>query len=384
MKLKVFNSAKKNTTYLQGFGHVEGTPAGELKVGNTLVWNNGETSTVVEIVRETPKTIVILEEYEVRYGHEERDPEGYRRATNERKFLKTRIVARPANELPGNEPENDPSGRATSSQADDQVPSEGSGTDQRDDVVLVTEGPDVDLVTELFDNPDRENLLNDTWEEMSGNAIDVGREFHEQIAKMLSESVNPEEDFDRLAAAFSPASPRIVCNNGLVISPDTPVDDEPKPDDPEYYPNQVTFDRVSRLYEGFNVVGIEEFYTTKDGWRKPEDVIGKNAVSLWNPEELVQYLRDIYAAETFCLVIEDKKGRRKNPDYKFKELVVGLEVGDPVLYVPQYAKGDKSHPDAEKGIVSSVKVDRGSASVWVRYTTGDTGAKTHLSNLYKL
>lgn len=379
MKLKVFNSAKKNTTYLQGFGHVEGTPAGELKVGNTLVWNNGAFSTVVEIVKETPKTIIILEEY----------PDSISttgKSTFERKLLKTRIVARPANELPGNEPEpeNDPSGRATSSQEDDLVPSEGSGTDQDVDVVLVTEGPEVDLVTDLFDNPDRERLLNDTWEDETANAVEAGLEFHEQIAKMLSESENPEDDFDRLAAAFSPASPRIVCNNGLVISPDTPVVDEPKPDDPEYYPNQVTFDRVSRLYEGFKVVGIEEFYTTKDGWRKPEDVIGKNAVSLWNPEELVQYLRDIYAAETFCLVIEDKFGRRKNPDYKFKDLVVGLNVGDPVLYVPQYAKGDKSHPDAEKGIVSTVKVDRGSASVWVRYTTGDTGVKTHLSNLYKL
>lgn len=348
MKLKVFNYAKKNTTYLQGFGHVEGTPAGELKIGSTMVWNNGTPSTVVAIVKETEKTITVLEQYEDSYSET-----GFGRY--ERKLLKSRIVARPADELPGNEePENAPSGFATSSREDDR-PSDDTeyqseaGNAGGNDVVLITEGPEVDLVTELFDN--------------SGNATVVEPDVLDTVARMLSETENPEEDFDRLAAAFSPAAPKI---------------EEPKPDDPKYYPNQVTFDRVLSLYPGGKVVEIEEFYTDQNrGWRKTEDAIGKNAVQLWNPEELVQYLADIYGAVSFCLIVEDKDGRRKNPDYKYRELVVGLEPGDRVLYA--------SRPGfQEEGIVSTIEVEKGRSKIWVRYTTGGTGALTPLVNLSKV
>jgi len=331
MKLKVFKTARPNTTYLQGIGHVEGTPAGSLKVGNTLIWNNGAYSTVVEIVKETPKTITILEEY----------PDSISTtgtSTFERKLLKKRIVARPAIELPGKntDVEVPMSYALTSSQADDQVPSEGSGTDQRDGVVLVTSGPDVDQVTELFDNPDRDKLLNGTWE------------------------VTEETEFDRLAALNFP--------------------DEPKPDDPEYYPNQVTFDRVLNLYPGFKVVGVEEFYTPATGWVNPKNIIGEHALEHWKPEELVQYLADSFKDcenPTFCLLIESNDGKRlKNPDYKLSELLVGLEVDDRVLY--------ESRPGRqEEGIVSSIKVKNGTAKVWVRYSTGSTGALTPLVKLSK-
>lgn len=348
MKLKVFKYAKKNTTYLQGFGHVEGTQAGDLKVGNTLVWNNGSTSTVVEIVKETDKMITVLERYEHNYPN-------YGFGTHVRRFLKSRIVARPADELSGNEePENDLSGFATSSREDDrpsddtEYPSEAGNADGND-VVLITEGPEVDLVTELFDN--------------SGNAKEVEPDFIGTVARMLSETDNLEEEFNRLAGAYSPATKKI---------------DEPKPDDPEYYQNQVTFDRVLSLYPWGKVVGIEEFYTDQNcGWRKTEDAIGKNSVQLWNPEELVQYLADIYGAVSFCLIVEDKDGRRKNPDYKYRELVVGLEPGDRVLYA--------SRPGfQEEGIVSTIEVEKGRSKIWVRYTTGGTGALTPLVNLSKV
>lgn len=353
MKLNVFKYAKENTTYLQGFGHVEGTPAADLKIGSTMVWNNGSTSTVIAIVKETEKTIIVREQYEARYSES-----GFR--TYDRKLLKTRIVARPVDELPGKEePENYPSGFATSSREDDrpsddtEYPTE-AGNAGGNDVVLITEGPEVDLITELFDN--------------AGNATAVEPDFLNNVARMLSETENPEEDFERLAADFSPAAPKI---------------EEPKPDDPEYYPNQVVFDRVLSLYPGFEVVGIEEFYRMNIGWTKPEDVVGNWSLQFWQPEELVQYLKDRFEAVSFALIVEDKNGRRKNPDYKFTELTVGLKPGDEVLYLPDWVRGDRSNPSVEKGIVSTVKVEFGRASVWVRYTEGDTGTLTNLSNLVR-
>lgn len=353
MKLKVFKTAKRNTTYLQGFGHVEGTPAGELKVGSTMIWNNGTPSTVVEIIKETDKMITVLEKYEDRYSDS-----GF--STYVRRLLKSRIVARPANELPGNEePESDPSDFATSSLDDDrpsddtEYPTE-AGSAGGNDVVLITEGPEVDLVTELFDN--------------AGNATVVENDFLNNVARMLSETENPEEDFDRLAAAFSPAAPK---------------NEEPKPDDPEYYPNQVTFDRVLSLYPGGKVVGVEEFYRMNIGWTSVESIVGTYSLQFWNPEELVQYLKDKFEAVSFALIVEDKDGRRKNPDYKYRELVVGLEPGDAVLYLPDWVRGDRSNPSVERGIVSSIRVVNGRASVWVRYTTGETGVLTNLSNLVK-
>lgn len=91
MKLKVFSAAKANTTWIQGFGNVAGTPAGELKTGDTMVWNNGTPTKVGKILKQTEKTVVLEDVYTDGNGQER---------IYERKLLKSRIVARPAHELP--------------------------------------------------------------------------------------------------------------------------------------------------------------------------------------------------------------------------------------------------------------------------------------------
>ena len=45
---------------LQGIGMVEGTPAAEIKIGDTLMWNYGGTSEVLEIKKsKTGKTLYL-------------------------------------------------------------------------------------------------------------------------------------------------------------------------------------------------------------------------------------------------------------------------------------------------------------------------------------
>ena len=73
------NQEIKNTIQLQSVGLVSGTPAGEIKVGTTLLWNFGSTSIVKFITKETNKSIWFLTETE--NGN-----------TYNRRFLKTRII----------------------------------------------------------------------------------------------------------------------------------------------------------------------------------------------------------------------------------------------------------------------------------------------------
>ena len=47
------------TIKLQLIGETKGIEAGKLKKGDITVWNFGATSKVVEILKETPKTILI-------------------------------------------------------------------------------------------------------------------------------------------------------------------------------------------------------------------------------------------------------------------------------------------------------------------------------------
>lgn len=68
-----------NEMRLQSIGIVQGTPAGEIKKGDTLCWNFGETSIVVDILRQTEKTIFV--KTKTKNGN-----------LYERKFLKTRLV----------------------------------------------------------------------------------------------------------------------------------------------------------------------------------------------------------------------------------------------------------------------------------------------------
>ena len=87
MKLLISNTKNNpNTISLQYIGHVFGTPAMDLKVGDTLVWNAGEITKVVEILKETSKTITVKMSYKSGFWT--------------KKMKKSTIVARPANELP--------------------------------------------------------------------------------------------------------------------------------------------------------------------------------------------------------------------------------------------------------------------------------------------
>lgn len=67
-----------STIQLQGIGKVKGTPASDIKVGNTLKWNFGTTSIVTKIIKETPKSIWIEENINDKLY--------------QRQFLKTRLV----------------------------------------------------------------------------------------------------------------------------------------------------------------------------------------------------------------------------------------------------------------------------------------------------
>ena len=366
MKLRTFKTARPNTTYLQGFGYVEGTPAADLTVGSTLVWNNGSFSKVVDIVKQTDKTITVLEEYEDDYS-----PTG--KSTYERRLLKKRIVARPADELPGAdqpEPQPEPQPEVFNFQIPVETDIDGAPGESVDlsgdsgviPVIVIRSGEEVDLVTNLFDAP-----------------YPNGRELTEIAFDELTRHLKPAERDALLNGDWVDSD--ILKVTGPIGKPEQIY---PKTES-VYYPNQVVFDRVVDLYPGFKVVGVEEFYSANIGWRKPEEVVsgGELGLDFWAPEELVQYLFDSFEGVTFCLIIEDKDGRRKNPDYRIEQLFIGFEPEDEVLYIPNHANEDRRHPDCQKGTVSSVRADKGKAKVWVRYTSGVTGALTDLKNLIK-
>lgn len=63
---------------LQGIGAVLGTPAENVKIGDSIMWNYGNVSKITEIKKETAKTLTITEVY---------DGKPY-----ERKLLKTRLI----------------------------------------------------------------------------------------------------------------------------------------------------------------------------------------------------------------------------------------------------------------------------------------------------
>lgn len=66
---------------LQSVGRVPAQPAMNIVKGSQLMWNFAQTSTVIDIVKETAKTIVIKEQCD-RSG-----------STHERRLNKTRLVA---------------------------------------------------------------------------------------------------------------------------------------------------------------------------------------------------------------------------------------------------------------------------------------------------
>lgn len=87
MKFHAYRTKQPDTTYLQGCGWVAGTPAGELKPGDKMIWNNGYISTVDAIICETEKTITINETW----------ADGVTKTP--RIMKKNRIVARPTEQL---------------------------------------------------------------------------------------------------------------------------------------------------------------------------------------------------------------------------------------------------------------------------------------------
>lgn len=78
MKYTSVNQFDNNSMRLQSIGFVQGTPASEIKIGDSLMWNFGGVSKVNNITKETPKMLVISELY---------DGKLY-----ERKLFKTRLV----------------------------------------------------------------------------------------------------------------------------------------------------------------------------------------------------------------------------------------------------------------------------------------------------
>lgn len=78
MKYTRVSQSHENAMRLQSIGFVLGTPAKEIKKGSNLMWNFGTVSQVIDIIKETEKTITISTSYEGK--------------TYERKLLKTRLV----------------------------------------------------------------------------------------------------------------------------------------------------------------------------------------------------------------------------------------------------------------------------------------------------
>lgn len=72
--------------HLLGHGKQSAKYASDIKVGDVLMWNYGATAKVVEIVKETPKYIIIKEEYT-------KSTIGSEGETYNRRLLKTRLVA---------------------------------------------------------------------------------------------------------------------------------------------------------------------------------------------------------------------------------------------------------------------------------------------------
>lgn len=69
----------KPCIWLQYYGWAEAKPANEFKPGEKFLWNNGTPSTLKRIVKETPKSLTVIEECN---GKE-----------YERRLLKNRLVA---------------------------------------------------------------------------------------------------------------------------------------------------------------------------------------------------------------------------------------------------------------------------------------------------
>lgn len=91
--VKYNKNQRPNTVYLQGYAaYVYGTPAADLKPGDTMVWNGGGTSNVVALIKETKAFLTFKTSYTCDMTGETK--------YFQRRLKKDRIVARPYEELP--------------------------------------------------------------------------------------------------------------------------------------------------------------------------------------------------------------------------------------------------------------------------------------------
>lgn len=63
-KVKPFSQVMPGHVWIQGIGWVPAKPAGELVVGDVMMWNSGETSTVEHIEQTSAQFLTVLERYE--------------------------------------------------------------------------------------------------------------------------------------------------------------------------------------------------------------------------------------------------------------------------------------------------------------------------------
>ena len=59
MKYTKLNYPTSKTVTLQAVGHIIGTPANDIKPGDVLMWNFAQTTTVLDIVKETKYFITV-------------------------------------------------------------------------------------------------------------------------------------------------------------------------------------------------------------------------------------------------------------------------------------------------------------------------------------
>lgn len=171
-------------------------------------------------------------------------------------------------------------------------------------------GPEVDLVTELFDKEPG------NARPVSGKDVaSLGGKFHLAINQVLNGE--PDEQFPTLKVEY------IRTGTGTF---------ENRPDDRERllsgswvdtsvkYPNNVTFDQVYEKYPDGQILRVSE-YLVNDTWHPITDFFNSIEAEIWSPAETIQRLIDCQGATAFCIEIEDRFGRVKNPDFRTDELL---------------------------------------------------------------
>ena len=172
-------------------------------------------------------------------------------------------------------------------------------SDDEPTAVLITEGAEVDLVTELFDNTNaREVEVPET----------LGVAFKSPVL-----SASPLYGFERLVHHFHAS--------GLYAS----LRGESQPIAVAEYPNEVCFDKVYKDYPGGQILRVTEAFGGPGDWFPISNFFKENEIEFWTPAEMIQRLIDRDGATKFTLEIEDEYGRIKNPDYSKNDLVPNRE-----------------------------------------------------------